>query len=338
MEGPMAINIARRKFIAALGSAAAAWPLAARAQRAGGMPKVGVLMPGRESDPDSQARIAAFRQGFADLSWKDGQNVHIEYRWADGKIELIQQYVEQLVALAPDVILANSTPVIEALKKTTSSIPIVFAQVNDPVGQGFVKSLSHPGGNITGFTFFNPEMIGKWVGLLKDVAPGITRAALLFNPSTAPFYPNFLHEIEAARQPGAIEIVLTPVATPAEMEAAIDALAQKPGSSLIIAPDVFAIVHIKQFAQLAEKNRLLAISGYRQFAVEGGLMAYGPDTMDIFRRSAEYVDRILKGANPADLPVQEPIKFEFIVNLKTAQSFGLTMPAGVLSIADEVIE
>ena len=327
----------RREFIALL-AGAAAWPLAARAQRARGMPKVGVLMPGANSDPDSQARIAAFRQGFADLGWKDGENVHIEYRWADGKTEVIRRYAEELVALAPDVILTNSTPCIEALKKVTGSIPIVFALANDPVGLGHVKSLSHPGGNITGFTFMNPEMIGKWVGMLRDVAPGITRAALLFNPSTAPFYPNFLHEIEATRQPGAIELVPTPAATPTEMEAAIDALAQKPGSSLMIGPDVFNIFHIKQIAQVAMKNRLLAISAYRQFAIEGGLMAYGPDTADIFRRSAGYVDRILKGAHVADLPVQEPIKFEFIVNLQTAKAFGLTMPSGLLSIADEVIE
>jgi putative tryptophan/tyrosine transport system substrate-binding protein len=333
----MAIGIGRRQFISALGGAAA-WPLAVRAQPASGMHRVGVLMPSRESDPDSQARITAFRQALADLGWKDGQNVHIEYRWADGKFELIPQYAEELVALTPDVILANSTPVVESMKKITKSIPIVFAIVSDPVGSGFVKSLAHPGGNITGFTFTNPEMILKWMGLLKDVSPGITRAALLFNPSTAPYYSNFLHEIETTRQPAAIELVSMPVATPEEMETAIIALAQKPGSGLIIGPDVFNIVHIKQIAQLAGKNRLLAISSYRQFAVEGGLMAYGPDTADIFRRSAAYVDRILKGANPADLPVQEPIKFEFIVNPKTAQSFGLTLPSGILSIADEVIE
>jgi len=301
------------------------------------MPKVGVLMPGREGDPDSQARIAAFRQGFADLGWKDGQNVHIEYRWADGKIELIRQYAEELVALAPNVILANSSPVIEALKKITSSIPIVFALVNDPVGQGFAKSLSHPGGNITGFTFTNPEMIGKWVGLLKDMAPGITRAALLFNPSTAPFYPNFLHEIGTTRRLAVTELVLTPVDTPTEMETAIDALAQKPGSSLIIGPDVFNIGHINQIAA-AGKNRLPAVSGYRQFAVEGGLMVYGPDTADVFRRSADYVDRIIKGANPADLPVQEPTKFELVINLKTAKALGLTVPQTLLATADEVIE
>ncbi len=337
-DGLVVITISRRPFITLLGGAALAWPLAARAQRASGIPKVGVLMPGREMDPENQARIAAFRQGFADLGWKEGQNVHIEYRWADVKIELMRQYADELVALAPDVILADSTPVIEALKKITSSIPIVFALMNDPVGQGFAKSLSHPGGNITGFTYVNPEMIGKWVGLLKDVVPGVTRAALLFNPSTAPFYPNFLHEIDTALQSAAFEVVLTPVATPAEMETAINALAQEPGSSLICGPDVFNIGHIKQIAQLAGKTRLPAVSGYRQFAVEGGLMAYGPDTADVFRRSAEYVDHILKGAKPADLPVQEPIKFELVINLKTAKVLGLTVPQTLLATANEVIE
>jgi putative tryptophan/tyrosine transport system substrate-binding protein len=334
----MAIDIGRREFIASVGGGALAWPIAVRAERADGTPKIGVLMPFRESDPDMQARIAALRQGFADLGWKDGRNMHIEYRWADVKIELIHQYAEELVALAPDVIIADSTPVVAALKKVTNSIPIVFALLNDPVGQGFVKSLSHPGGNITGFTYFNPEMIGKWVELLKDVVPGITRAALLFNLNTAPYYPDFLHKLEAARQPAAIEIVSTPVATLAEVETAIDALAQQPGSALIVAPDVFTKGYITQIAKLIAKTQLPAISGYRQFAIDGGLMAYGPDTTDIFRRSAAYVDRILKGANPADLPVQEPIKFEFIINLKIAQSFGLTIPSGILSIADEVIQ
>jgi putative ABC transport system substrate-binding protein len=327
----------RRDFITVLGGTVVMWSIAARAQRASGMQKVGVLMPGRESD-DVQERIAAFRQGLADLGWKDGQNVHIEYRWADGRIELIQQYAEELVALKPDVILGNSTVVIGVLKRITNSIPIVFALVNDPVGQGFVKSLSHPGGNITGFTFVNPEIIGKWVGLLHDVAPDITRAALLFNPRTFLSNPDFLHEIQATPQAATIEIVPTPVVTSEEIETAINAVAQRPGSGLIVAPDVFNLEHVKQIAQLAGKNRLPAVSSYPQFAIEGGLMAYGPDRTDAFRRSAGYVDRILKGASPIDLPVQEPIKFKFIVNLRTAQSFGLTLPPRLLAVADEVIE
>jgi putative ABC transport system substrate-binding protein len=240
--------------------------------------------------------------------------------------------------LAPDVILANSTPVVAALQKATKSIPIVFAMTNDPVGLGFVQSLARPGGNITGFTFINPALIGKWLGLLGELRPAITRAALLFNPDTAPFYRNFVPEIEAARQPGMAALVTIPVVAAVEMEPAISGFAQTPGSALLIGPDPFTIVHIKEIVQLAEKARLPAISVYRQFAAEGGLMAYGPDTADIFRRSAAYVDRVLKGANPAELPVQEPDKLEFVVNLKAAKTLGLELPPTLLATADEVIE
>jgi putative ABC transport system substrate-binding protein len=332
----------RREFISLLGGAAAvasvSWSLPLRAQRAGAMPKVAVLMTVAESDPEGEARNAAFRQGLADLGWRDGQNVHIEYRWGASTIELIRQYARELVALAPDVILANGTPVVAELKTVTSSIPIVCVLVIDPVGLGLVQSLAHPGGNITGFTFINPELVGKWMGLLKDMTPGITRAALLFNPSTTPIYYNFLRELEAARPPGAIELMAMPVATPGELATAIAALAQRSGSSLMVGPDPFNIVRIKEIAQLAAQNRLPAISVYRQFAVEGGLMGYGPETPDIFRRSAAYVDRILKGASPAELPVQQPTKFEFVVNLKSAQALGLTVPLTLQAIADEVIE
>jgi putative tryptophan/tyrosine transport system substrate-binding protein len=328
----------RRQFIALLGGAAAAWPFAALAQRPGGMPVVGVLMAGDESAPDNQKRIAAFCQGLAELGWKDGENVHLVYRWSAGKSELIRQYAEELVALAPDVILANSTPVVAVFKSITTSIPIVFALAIDPVGLGHVQSLSHPGGNITGFTFINPELIGKWMELLKEIAPNTTQAAVLFDPATSPFYDNFVHELDGARQPGAIELVAMPVGTGAEMEAAIKTLAQRPGSGLLFGPDPFNQVHINEIAQLEAQNRLPTISVYRPFVVAGGLMAYGPDTADVFRRSAAYVDRILKGAKPADLPVQQPVKFELIINLKTAKTLGLEMPATLLATADEVIE
>ena len=291
------------------------------------MPVVGVLMAGDESAPDNQKRLAAFRQGFADLGWRDGQNVHIEYRWSAGKEELIHRYAEELVALAPNVILANSTPVIAAFKSITASIPIVFALAIDPVGLGFVASLAHPGGNITGFTFINPELIGKWMELLKDVMPSTTRAAVLYNPATTPTYEKFVREIGTAPQSGAIELLAMPVGTDSEMEAAVKTLAQTPGGALIVGPDPFNQVRLKQIAQLAGQNRLPSISVYRPFAVEGGLMAYGPDTADIFRRSAAYVDRILKGAKPADLPVQQPNKFEFIINLKTAKALGIDRAA-----------
>jgi putative ABC transport system substrate-binding protein len=328
----------RREFMAVLGGAAASWPFAARAQGTGGVRKVGVLLSGVEGDPDSQLRIAAFRRGFAELGWKEGENVQIEYRWAAGKSDLIRQYAEELVALKPDVILANSTPVIVTLKSLTTSIPVVFALATDPVGLGHVQSLARPGGNFTGFTFIDPALIGKWIGFMREIMPNLARAGLLFDPKTTPYYPAWIREIEAARQSGATELVAMPVDSTSEMETAVVALAQNPGSCLMVGPDPFNVVRIKQIAQLAAQNRLPAISVYRPFATEGGLMAYGPDTADIFRRSAGYVDRILKGASPADLPVQQPDKFEFVINLKAAKALGLAVPATLLALADEVIE
>jgi len=328
----------RREFITLLGGAGAAYPFAARAQRAGGLPKVGVLMAGVESSAENTPRIAAFRRGLAELGWRDGDNVDVQYRWSAGKSELIHQYAKELVALAPDVILANSTSVIEAFKSITASIPVVFALAMDPVGLGQVQSLSRPGGNFTGFTFIDPELIGKWMALLKDATPGITRAAVLFNRATVVSYDKWVREIEAARPPGAIELIAMPAGTDGEAEAAIKTLAQKPGSGLIIGPDPFNQVRVVQIARLALQNRLPAISVYRSFVAAGGLMAYGPDTADIFHRSAAYVDRILKGAKPADLPVQQPVKFELAFNAKTAKTLGLEIPAKLLFTADEVIE
>jgi putative ABC transport system substrate-binding protein len=328
----------RREFMGLIGGAAASLPLAARAQRSTGMRSVGVLMTSAEDGPESQLRILAFRQGLADLGWKQDENIRIEYRWAAGNSDLTRQYAQELVALAPDAILANGTPAVAVLKKLTVSIPIVCALVQDPVGLGLVKSLSHPGGNITGFTFVNPELIGKWIGLLGEAKPHIARAALMFNPRNTPFFFDFLRDIQVTRQRSGIEPVAMPVGTPDEIETAIDALSKQPDSSLIIPPDPFNIDHIERIARLSLRNRLPAVSVYRPFAVEGGLMTYGPDTPDIFRRSAAYVDLILKGANPAELPVQQPTKFQFVVNLKTAQSFGLTMPPTLLATADEVIE
>jgi len=327
----------RREFVALLG-AAAVRPLAARAQQVGGVRKVGALLSGTESEVLSQKRIAAFRAGLTQSGWIEGQNIHVEYRWSNGKSELIQQYARELVALAPDVILANSTPVIAAFKRITTSVPVVFALAIDPVGLGHVQSLARPGGNFTGFTFINPALIGKWMELLKEVAPDIAQAALLFDPVGSPFYDGFVREIEAGSQPGNIEIMATHTGTDSELEASIKAFAQKPGRGLAFGPDPFNQVHIKQIAQLTAQYRLPAVSVYPSFAAAGGLMAYGPDTPDIFRRSAGYIDRILKGAKPADLPVQQPDKFEFTVNLKAAGTLGLVVPPMLLATADEVIE
>jgi len=328
----------RREFITLVGGATAAWPLAARAQQVRGKPTVGILTAVVESDAESQKRISAFRQSFERLGWKDGQSVHIEYRWAAGKMDLIEQYAHEMVTLNPEVIVASGTPVVAALQKTTSSIPIVCALVNDPVDLGFVKSLARPGGNITGFTYIEPELITKWMGLLKDATPDLSRAALLFNPATAPFYQYFLSKIETEHLPGPIALEKMPVSTPAEMESAVAVLAQRPGGSLMVGPDPFTIVHINKIAMLAANNRLPAISVYRAFAVAGGLMSYGPDTAEIFRQAASYVDRILKGENAADLPVQQPTKFEFVMNVGAAKGLGLSVPPNLLSIADEVLE
>ena len=325
----------RREFFVLAGGAAA-WPFAARAQRT--LPVIGVLMAGAESAPDNQTRIAAFRRGFAELGWKDGDNVHLEVRWSAGKSDLIRQYAREIVALAPDVIVANSTPVIEAFHNLTTSIPIVFALAIDPVALGHVKSLARPGGNFTGFTFIDSDLIGKWMELLKQMAPVTTRAALLFNPATSPYYDHFVRRIQADRVSGAIELIAMPVGTDGEMDVAITALAQTPGSGLMFGPDPFNQVRVRQIAQIAERNRLPAVSVYRPFTTEGGLMAYGPDTADVFRRSAAYVDRILKGSKPADLPVQQPTKFEFIINRKTATRLGIEVPPTLLAVADEVIE
>jgi putative ABC transport system substrate-binding protein len=327
----------RREFITALG-ATATWSLTAQAQQQGRMRSVGVIMSVAENDTESQTRIAAFRQGFEELGWKDRQNIQIEYRWVAGNSDLLKRYTQEIVALRPDVILANGTGVVVALQKITGTIPIVGVLVNDPVGLGFVKSLAHPGGNITGFTYIDPEMISKWMGLLKDVTPDLNRTALLFNPTTAPYYRTFLSEIAAARQAKPLDLVAMPVGSLEEMETAIKVFGKTPGGSLIIPSDTFIVVRIENIAQFAAANRLAAISIYRPFAVAGGLMSYGPDTADIFRRSATYVDRILKGTNPAELPVQQPTKFDFVINLKTAKALGLTIPPGVLAIADEVIE
>ena len=325
----------RREFLTLAAGAAAAWPLIAHAQSA---PVVGMLMDVLEDSPESRARVAAFRQALADLGWKEGQNIHLEYRWSAGKSELIRQYAEELIALPSTVILANGTPAVVALKNATSSIPIVCALVQDPVGLGLIKSLSHPGGNITGFTFTNPELIGKWIDLLKDVMPGISRAALIFDPKATPFFNNFIHDIEASRQPGETDLIALPLGTAEHPETAIHALAKQPGSGLIIPPDPFNVDHLKQIAELAGEDRLPTVSVYRQFAVDGGLMAYGPDTRDIFRRAAGYIDRILKGARAADLAVQQLTKFDFVINLKTAKALGLTVPPTLLALADEVIE
>jgi putative tryptophan/tyrosine transport system substrate-binding protein len=330
--------VRRREFITLLGGAALASPVAARAQQPGRMRRVGVLMGVAESDPEGQARIAAFRQGLTDLGWVDGRNLRIEYRWAAGDADRIREYTAELVALAPDVLIGNGTAALTALRDATRSIPIVFVLVNDPVGQGFIENLARPGGNITGFSFLEYSMVGKSLEMLRQLAPNVHRVAIMFNPATAPHYTVFLRSFETVPPPSPLEIKATPVGTEADIEQAVAKLAKEPGGGLLVPPDTFTVVHRDLVISSAAQHRVPAIFTYRQFVREGALISYGPETTDIFQRSASYVDRILKGANPGDLPAQAPTKFELAINVRTARTLGLDVPPTLLALADEVIE
>ena len=328
----------RREFITLLGGAAVAWPLAARAQQSDRVRRVGFLLGLTEKDPEANARIKAFRLGMRDLGWIEGRNIHIEYRFAGSSLELIKKHVADLVGLAPDVIVANNTPVMAALQPATRTIPIVFVVVNDAVGQGFISSLAHPGANITGFSFIEPEIVGKWINLLGDVKPNLSRVALMFNPDTAPYYDVYLRSFKASPHQTSVEVRAAHVRNVAEVESAVAELGRDPGSGLMAAGDPFILAVRGAIAKAANQHQVPMISPYRQFVAEGSLMSYGPDTADIFRRSASYVDRILKGELPRNLPAQSPTKFELVVNLKTAKALGLSVRESFLLLADEVIE
>ena len=332
----MSAKIKRRVLITLLGGAAA-WPLAARAQQAERLRRIGVLM-GVADDREGQARVAALKQGLQELGWTDGRNIQIEVRFGGADAGRIRAHAAELVALAPDVLVGHATPGTRALRQATSSIPIVMAAVNDPVEQGFVSSLAHPGGNITGFASVNFQMVGKWLEILKEAAPGVSRAVLMFSPDASPHYYIYLRSFEAVPRPIAVEVTAAPVRNTVEIEKAIAKLGREPGGGLIVAPDPFTLVHNQLFIRLAQQHRLPAVYAYRTYVAEGALMSYGPDPYDNFRRSASYVDRILKGAKPADLPVQQPTKFELAINLKTAKALGLQIPDRLLALADEVIE
>jgi putative ABC transport system substrate-binding protein len=327
----------RREFITLLGGAAA-WPLAARAQQGERQRRVAFLHPYAENDPEVRARVVAFRQGLEALGWTENRNIRIEHLYSGGDLDKIQAYAKELVRAAPDVIAGSGTPITAALKQATDTIPIVFNVVNDPVGQGFVATMSHPGGNLTGFTFIDFPLIGKWLQMLKEIAPNVRRITLMFNPDTAPFYPVFLREFGAAPTSLAVELSASAVHNEAEIEAAILALAREPGAGLIAAPDAFINTRRHLIMALVDRHRLPAIYGFRQFVTEGALLSYGPDTSDIVRRSASYIDRILKGEKVAVLPVQAPSKYDLVINLKTAKALGIDVPPTLLARADEVIE
>jgi putative tryptophan/tyrosine transport system substrate-binding protein len=327
----------RREFITLLGGAAA-WPLAARAQQTTGMPRIGVLMGYAENDREGQANVAAFQGGLQKLGWTEGRNIRLDTRWAAAEADLMQRFAKELVALQPDLILTQNTPATAAVVQQTRTIPIIFANVSDPVGSGFVAGLPRPGGNVTGLIDIDASMAGKWLGLLKEVAPRVARVAFLFNPVTAPFAEYYVTPFKAAAASFAVEAIAAPVRDTSELASVVAGQAREPDGGLIVMPEAFMNIHRAEVTSLAAHYRLPAVYPRRFFAELGGLLSYGNDQSDNFRRAAGYVDRILKGEKPADLPVQTPTKFELVINLKTAKTLGLTVPFGLLNAADEVIE
>ncbi len=324
----------RREFIVLLGGAAVARPLAVLAQST--MRRVAVLMPTRDTDKEGRARLQAFLDGFQQLGWTDGHNVKIDIRWANGTVARFREIAAEFAALAPDVILVNSTPGTAAVQRATSSIPVVFMMVNDPVMQGFVASEARPGGNITGFTNIDFSVIGKSLEMLKIMVPTLTHAGLMFDPETYPYYDTYLHTFK--NETPSVELTRAATHSAADIDTAIAAIAAQPGGGLVVAPDPFTTTHWSAILAALLQHRLPHIVTFRQLVAEGALMSYGPDSSDICRRSASYVDRILKGEKPADLPVQAPTKFELIINAKTTNALSLEIPPTLLALADEVIE
>jgi putative tryptophan/tyrosine transport system substrate-binding protein len=327
----------RRDFI--IGGAAAAWPLAARAQQPDRMRRIAVLMAFDENDPQPKSWLSAFMKALAGLGWTDGRNLSVNVRWAAGNADRIRMFAKELVDLQPDVILANSTPVTASFQRETQTIPIVFVAVSDPVGSGFVADLPHPGGNITGFADAETAMMGKWVELLTAIAPGVKRIAAMFNPDTASGGGSFfLPPFEAAARLLKVEVITARVHSDAEIEQTITAIGHEPGGGLVAMPDGFMVVHRATIISQVARNSVPAVFWQSIFAKDGGLLSYGPDYQDLFRRAAVYVDRTLHGTKPSELPVQLPVKFSMAININTAKGLGLAVPQSILLSADEVIE
>jgi putative ABC transport system substrate-binding protein len=324
----------RRELITLLGSGAAVWPLAARTQQRERIRRIGVLMFYSESDEEARIRAKALEEGLQKSGWTRGRNLRIDYRWGNR----FQLHAAELVRVGVDVIIAVSTPALKAVQHETHSIPIVFTQVSDPVGQGIIKNMARPGANVTGFTNYDPAIAGKWIELLKEAAPGVTRVAVVFNPATAPYTALYMHAIEAVAPSIKISVTSAPVRDEAEIEGSFTKLAREQGSGLVVMTDAFTSIHRKQISELAIRLGLPAIYPYRYYVADGGLMSYGIDQVEQIRGAAVYVDRILKGEKVGDLPVQAPTKYQLIINLKTAKAIRLDIPPMLLGRADEVIE
>jgi putative tryptophan/tyrosine transport system substrate-binding protein len=328
----------RREFIALVGGALVALPFGADAQQDEHVRRIGVLMGFAESDPTAQSWVAAFRDALAKLGWAEGSNLRIELRWSAADPDRIRTLAKEVVELRPDAIFDQTTPVTGALARETQTIPIVFVYVADPIGSGFAPSLARPGGNITGFTYLEPTTGGKWVGLLKEIAPRTAHVAVLFNPATTPPLKFYMPSIQAAASSLAVEASSAPVHARDEIEGVITAQARNPGGGLLVMPDVFNDANRELIIALAARSGVPAIYPRPVFAESGGLIAYGADLTEQFRQAAGYIDRILKGANPGDLPIQQPTKFELVINVKTAKALGLSIPQSMLLLADGVIE
>jgi putative ABC transport system substrate-binding protein len=334
--------VRRRDFMAVLGGAAVPsilWRSAACAQDGGEPRRVGVLSSLGESDPEARSMAASFHRALQEAGWIDGRNVRIEHRWAAGSVERLEAFAKELVGWRANVIVAHTTPSVIALRKETATIPIVFAQISDPIGAGFIANVARPGGNITGFSNFEASIGSKWIELLKETAPGVMRGAILFNPETAPYVGRYYQgPFEAAARSFGVQPSASPVRSDVEIASALAALQGEPPGGLIVMPDTFNIVHRQQIIELAARHRVPAIYPYGFAVREGGLISYGVDPVDLFRRAAGYVDRILKGAKAAELPMQAPVKFELLINLKTANALALKIPQTLLATADDVIE
>jgi putative ABC transport system substrate-binding protein len=330
-------SIKRRDFITLLGGAAAAWPIPATSQQGDRVRRIGVLMPYGENDPVAKARISAFTQALGGFGWTDGRNVRMDLRWGGGDGNRIRALAQELVGSQPDIIVTNATPATAAVQRETRTIPIVFASVIDPVSSGIVARLDRPSGNITGFASLEATLGGKWLELLSEIAPGLTRAAVMFNPDTAPVS-SFMPSFEAAARSLKVVPITAPVHSDAEIETAIIALGREPGGGLVVMSEVFSTAHRAPIILAAARNKVPAVYAVSEAARDGGLLSYGVDRVDLNRRAASYVDRILRGAKPGDLPVQLPTKYEMAVNLKTAKALGLTVPQSIVLLADEVIE
>ena len=330
------MRLRRREFIAGIGGAAA-WPLAARAQQRDRVRRIGVLLPGDENDPVMKPRVPAFTQALADLGWIDGRDVRMDLRWGGSDINRIRALAQELVGLQPDIIVTNGTAPTVAVRRETLTIPIVFTGGGDPVASGIVPRLDHPSGNITGFANLEATLGGKWLDLLSEIAPRLKRAAIMFNPDTS-LALLYLPSLETAARSLKVELIITHVHNDAEIETAIISLGREPGGGLVVMPDTFMIAHRASIILAAARNNVPAVYTVSEFARDGGLLSYGIDQVDLYRRAASYVDLILRGEKPGDLPVQLPTKFEMVLNLKTAKALGLSVPPSIMLRADEVIE